>query len=207
MSYSFSDLERDLDVSRETLDKIKVYGDLLVKWQKAKNLVSNSTLDDIWRRHFLDSAQMAPLLKERFGEKQIKMLDIGSGAGFPALVLASMGIGEAHMVESVGRKCIFMRQVSRETSANAQIHNVRIEELEPFEVDIVTSRACARVLQLMNWAKPFLKENVEMWLLKGETAEEELTEAQAYWKMDINRFDSLSDPSGVILRLSNIKQL
>ena len=96
-----------------------------------------------------------------------------------------MGIGEAHMVESVGRKCIFMRQVSRETSANAQIHNVRIEELEPFDVDIVTSRACARVLQLMNWAKPFLKENVEMWLLKGETAEEELTEAQAYWKMDI----------------------
>lgn len=205
MSYSFSNLERDIDVSHETLDKIKTYGDLLVKWQKAKNLVSNSTLDDIWRRHFLDSAQMAPLLKERFGEKQIKMLDIGSGAGFPALVLSAMGIGEAHMVESVGRKCIFMRQVSRETSANAQIHNVRIEELEPFDVDIVTSRACARVLQLMNWAKPFLKKNVEMWLLKGETAEEELTEAQAYWKMDINRFDSLSDPSGVILRLSNIK--
>ena len=84
MSYSFSDLERDLDVSRETLDKIKIYGDLLVKWQKAKNLVSNSTLDDIWKRHFFDSAQMAPLLKERFGEKQLKMLDIGSGAGFPA---------------------------------------------------------------------------------------------------------------------------
>jgi len=206
MDYLFSDLSSDLDVSRETLDGLKTYGDLLIKWQKAKNLVSNSTLDDIWRRHFLDSAQLAPLLKKTFGEKSLKILDIGSGAGFPGLVLAVMGLGTAHMVESNGRKCIFMRQVSRETGAKAQIHNIRIEELESFDVDIITSRACARITQLLDWARPFLVSNPEIWLLKGETAEEELTEARACWSMDVSCFDSLSDPSGVILRLRNINK-
>ncbi|MEX0299916.1 MAG: 16S rRNA (guanine(527)-N(7))-methyltransferase RsmG, partial [Kordiimonas sp.] len=152
MSYSFDDLSSDLDVPRETLIRLETYGQLLVKWQKAKNLVSNSTLDDIWRRHFLDSAQLAPLLRKELGEKPLSMLDIGSGAGFPGLVLAALDVGTAHMVESVGRKCVFMRQVVRETGADATIHNVRVEEIEPFDIDIITSRACARVLQLIEWS-------------------------------------------------------
>ncbi|WP_417459419.1 16S rRNA (guanine(527)-N(7))-methyltransferase RsmG [Kordiimonas sp.] len=205
--YGPDDLARDVDVSRETLERLKTYAALLAKWQKAKNLVANSTLDAMWQRHFLDSAQMAPHLRDVFGERKLSMLDIGSGAGFPGLVLAAMEIGHAHMVEANGRKCIFMNQVSRETSAAATIHNERIEAIEPFPVDVVTSRACARVLQLVNWAAPFLGEGVEMWLLKGEGAEEELTEAQACWKMDINRYQSLSDPAGVILRLSAIQRL
>lgn len=207
MSYSLSDLEADTGVSRETLDKFKTYGDLLIKWQKAKNLVANSTLDDIWRRHFLDSAQMARPIRDVFGDKQLTIMDIGSGAGFPGLVLSTMGVGEAHMVESNGRKCIFMRQVSRETGANAQVHNQRIEEISPFPVDIITSRACARIVQLLDWATPFLNPSVEMWLLKGETADEELTEAKAYWNMTVSREKSLSDPSGAILRLRDIKKV
>jgi len=214
MDYSFDDLAddliRDFGVSRETLDKLQIYGELLIKWQKAKNLVSNATLDDVWRRHFLDSAQLVPLLQNIFGEKKPTILDIGSGAGFPGLVLGVMGGGTAHMVESNGRKCIFMRQVSRETSVKAQIHNARIEEIKPFQVNIITSRACARVGQLLDWATPFLAldgvRTPEMWLLKGETAEEELTEAQACWSMTVSRFDSHSDPSGVILRLCDIKK-
>lgn len=206
MAYSLEQLCADIDVSRETSERLRRYGELLVKWQKAKNLVSNATLDDIWRRHFLDSAQLVPKLHQVFGENQLTILDIGSGAGFPGLVLGAMGLGTAHMVEANGRKCIFMGQVSRETSANAQIHNVRIEDLEPFPVDIITSRACARITQLLDWAGPFLENAPEMWLLKGETAEEELTEALACWNMEISRFESLSDPSGVILRLRDIKK-
>ena len=200
-------LAPDFDVSRETLDKLKTYAGLLAKWQKAKNLVANSTLDAMWQRHFLDSAQMAPHLKTVFGDRSLTMLDIGSGAGFPGLVLATMGIGHAHMVEANGRKCTFMSQVSRETSATATIHNARIEALEVFPVDIITSRACARVIQLIDWAAPFLAASTEMWLLKGESAEEELTEAQACWKMTVNRYQSLSDPAGVILRLSAIQKI
>jgi len=206
MTYQLSDLARDLDVPRETLGKLQMYGDSLVKWQKAKNLVSNTTLDDMWRRHFLDSAQLVPRLREVFGEKRLIMLDIGSGAGFPGLVLDVMGVGISHMVESNGRKCTFMRHVSRETSANAQIHSVRIEEIDPFPVDIITSRACASITQLLDWASPFLEYGPEMWLLKGETAEEELTQAQACWNMKVSRFDSLSDPTGSILRLRDIKK-
>jgi 16S rRNA (guanine527-N7)-methyltransferase len=205
--YGPDDLARDLDVSRETLDKLKIYAGLLAKWQKAKNLVANSTLDAMWQRHFLDSAQMMPLLEKVYGDRPLTMLDIGSGAGFPGLVLSVMGRGHAHMVEANGRKCIFMSQVSRETSAPATIHNERIEAITPFAVDIVTSRACARVIQLMDWAAPFLRNGVEMWLLKGEGADEELTEAQASWKMTVDRFKSLSDPGGVILRLSAIQKL
>ncbi|WP_020398556.1 16S rRNA (guanine(527)-N(7))-methyltransferase RsmG [Kordiimonas gwangyangensis] len=205
--YSADDLARDLDVSRETLDKLKIYAGLLAKWQKAKNLVANSTLDAMWQRHFLDSAQMAPLLRKAYGDRDLTMLDIGSGAGFPGLVLAVMDVGHAHMVEANGRKCIFMSQVSRETSATATIHNERIEALEPFPIDIVTSRACARVLQLIEWASPFLGNTTEMWLLKGEGADEELTEAQACWKMDVTKHKSLSDPNGVILRLSKLERL
>lgn len=206
MGYSLSDLEHEFDVSRETSSKLQTYADLLVKWQKAKNLVSNSTLEDLWRRHFLDSVQLVPQLEAVFGKKKLTMLDIGSGAGFPGLVLGVMGIGTAHMIEANGRKCIFMGQVSRETGADAQIHNVRIEDIESFPVDIITSRACARVNQLIDWASPFFSSSPEMWLLKGESAEEELTEAQACWSMTVSRFDSLSDPGGVILRLRDIKK-
>lgn len=205
--YGPEDLARQLDVSRETLARLETYASLLKKWQRAKNLVANSTIDDMWQRHFLDSAQMVPHLQEAFGDRKITMLDIGSGAGFPALVLAAMGVGQAHMVESNGRKCTFMNQVSRETGADASIHNSRIEDLDVFPVDIVTSRACARIIQLLEWAAPFLLAGTEMWLLKGEGADEELTEAQASWKMTVNRFKSLSDPSGVILRLSSLKRL
>ncbi|PCI63866.1 MAG: 16S rRNA (guanine(527)-N(7))-methyltransferase RsmG [Kordiimonadales bacterium] len=207
MNYSFSDLENDTDVSRETSEKLRTYGELLIKWQKTKNLVSNSTLDEIWKRHFLDSAQLAPKLREVFGEKQLSILDIGSGAGFPGLVLAAMGVGTAHMVESNGRKCIFMRQVVRDTGANAMIHNSRIEELDIFPVDIITARACAKILKLLDWAAPFLSATTEVWLLKGEKFEEELTEAKACWNMEISRYQSLSDPSGVILRLRDIEKL
>ena len=206
MVYEFSNLINELDVPRETSDKLQSYGRSLLKWQKAKNLVSNSTLDDMWRRHFLDSAQLAPKLRKVFGERPLTILDIGSGAGFPGLVLGAMGLGIAHLVESNGRKCTFMRHVSRETSAKAQIHGVRIDELTPFPVDVITSRACATVDQLLNWATAFLQYSPEFWLLKGETAEEELTQAQACWSMKIDRFDSLSDPTGVILRLRSIKK-
>lgn len=205
--YGPDDLARDLDVSRETLEKLSTYAGLLAKWQKAKNLVANSTVEDMWQRHFLDSAQLAPLLKETYGDKPLTLLDIGSGAGFPGLVLGVLGVAKAHMVESNGRKCTFMNQVSRETGANATIHAERIEELEVFPVDIVTSRACARISQLLDWAAPFLSDTTDMWLLKGDKADEELTEAKACWNMNVDRFKSLSDPSGVILRLSSIKRL
>lgn len=204
--YGPEEFARDTDVSRETLDKLTQYADALVKWQKAKNLVANSTLEDRWRRHFLDSAQMFPHMRKRLRAEPIRMIDIGSGAGFPGLVLSIMGLGPAHMVESNGRKCVFMNQVVRATAANADVHNVRIEAFDAPEFDVVTSRACAKVEQLLEWSHPFRQTSTEMWLLKGEGVEEELTQAKASWKMKSERFKSLSNPMGAILRLYEIEK-
>lgn len=206
-AYGEDDFAADIDVSRETLEKLKTYSASLVKWQKAKNLVANSTLDDRWRRHFLDSAQLYPLIRRFHPVVELKILDIGSGAGFPGLVLSIMGLGAATMVEANGRKCTFMKHVARETSAPVSVLDQRIESVQPIEVDILTSRACAKITQLLEWSSPFLGANSEMWLLKGETAEDELTQAAALWNMTVERFDSRSSREGVVLRLSGIKKL
>lgn len=203
--YGPEDFAQDIDVSRETLDKLTLYADELAKWQRAKNLVANSTIDDRWRRHLLDSAQLDGLIRKYF-DAPIKMLDIGSGAGFPGLVLAVMGLGSVELVESNGRKCVFMNQIARQTGAPATAINERIEKLSERAVDVVTSRACAKIEQLLIWAEPFLSPATEMWLLKGEGVEEELTQALASWNMEIERFKSKSSPEGVILRLHAIKK-
>lgn len=207
MAFTPDDFLRDTNVPRETLTSLAAYAALLSKWQPSKNLVSNSTLDDMWLRHFYDSAQLLPLIRAVHGEKPLKCMDIGSGAGFPGLVLAIMGIGDVTMVESNGKKCTFMRQVVMETGAKATIENERIENLVAPKMDILLSRACAPVAQLLSWGENFIDENTEFWLLKGANAEQELKAAKADWTMQVDQYKSKSDRSGNILRLKNIHRL
>jgi len=197
----------DFDVSRETLNALDIYDQLLLKWQKPFNLVAPSTIADRHKRHFLDSLQLLPLIRQRHGTGQFVGVDIGSGAGFPGLVLACAGIGPMHMVEAVGKKARFMRNVSRETGVFVSVHQQRVEEMPRFSADIITSRACATISQLLAWGAPFVTDQTVFWLLKGAKADEELTEAQRQWTMTIDRFDSLTDPRGVILALSDVRRL
>jgi len=206
MAFSKEDFNGVANVSRETLERLNVYAAMLAKWQPAKNLVSNSTIEDMWRRHFLDSAQLLPLIHKAHGSAPLNILDIGSGAGFPGLVLAIMGVGGVTMVESNGRKCAFMRQVALETDTELTICNERIEALDPMPVDIIMSRACATITQLLSWGAPFIGDNSEFWLLKGSIADEELTNASELWMMQVERHKSLTDETGVILRLSDVKR-
>jgi len=198
------DLLSYVDVSRETLDRLEIYARLLVKYQRAKNLVSVSTLDDLWRRHFLDSLQLLPLVAGADGRTG-PILDIGSGAGFPGLVLAIAGAEPVHMVEANARKCAFMRQVIRETGANAVVHNARIEALEPFPVKTITSRACAKTAQLLDWAAPFIADDTQAVFLKGEKLTAELTALHQVWTVDARLVSSMSDPSGHIAVLRNLR--
>lgn len=202
--YGPDEFASDTDVSRETLNNLKLYASALTKWQSAKNLVANSTIDDLWRRHFLDSAQLFPLIRRYHTGADLTLLDIGSGAGFPGLVLAIMGLAHTTLVEANGRKCTFINHVIRETAASATALNERIESVEGHVFDVITSRACAKVEQLLVWSKPFIGPNTEIWLLKGAMAEEELTQAAASWSMAIEKFDSRSSEEGIILRLSDI---
>lgn len=185
-------------VSRETEQKLRRYAEMLLTWQAKMNLVGPATLPDLWRRHMLDSAQLFPLLPDG------PILDIGSGAGFPAMVLSILGAADVHLVDSDSRKCAFLREVARVTESPAKIHNIRVEQLPSFPVAAVTARALAKIDDLLELAAPFLLPGTECLFLKGETLEDELTIAAKNWKMSLDRIPSRSDPNGIILRVKEV---
>jgi 16S rRNA (guanine527-N7)-methyltransferase len=196
-------------VSRETLERLRVYLRLLKKWQGTINLVSSGSLEDAWRRHMLDSAQLARYIPSCGGPScggkgAPVIVDIGSGAGFPGLVLAIMGAGVVHLVESNRRKCAFLATVARETDTEVTIQPLRVEALAPFAADIVTARSLAPLDKLLAFAEPFVAREGKCLFLKGKKADEELTKAKRKWNMRVERFASDSDSSGCVLRLRHI---
>jgi 16S rRNA (guanine527-N7)-methyltransferase len=193
-----------VNVSRETLTALVAYAGLLRKWQKAINLVSAATLDDLWRRHFLDSAQLVPLLPAGDGQ----LLDLGSGAGFPGLILALLSGRPTHLVESDQRKAAFLGEVARATgcAGRVQIHAARVEGLKPWAAPVIAARALADLGQLLDWAAPFVIQDTVCIFPKGAKAEDELTGALRVWKMTVERRRSVTDPTGLILRLSHLER-
>jgi 16S rRNA (guanine527-N7)-methyltransferase len=193
-----------VNVSRETIFALETYAALLRKWQKAINLVSGATLEDVWRRHFLDSAQLLPLLPEGDGH----VTDLGSGAGFPGLVLALLTGRPINLVESDQRKAAFLGEVARATgcAGRVQIHAARVEALKPWASPVITARALADLTQLLDWASPFLSTASVCVFPKGAKAEDELTAALRVWKMTVERVRSVTDPTGLILRLSHLER-
>ena len=193
-----------INVSRETLQRLATYAALLEKWQAKINLVGPATLPDLWRRHFLDSAQLLPLLPAATGT----LADLGSGAGFPGLVLAIMTDWRVHLLDSDQRKCAFLRQVALDCGVldRVTIHARRIEQVTGLLADVVTARACAPLGELLDLAEPFIGEKGTGLFLKGAQAEEELTQAQRRWTMRLDRRDSISDPAGKLLIVSQLKR-
>jgi 16S rRNA (guanine527-N7)-methyltransferase len=195
-----------LSVSRETRDKFRAYAELLCKWNRAINLVSPKTLDNLWRRHFLDSAQLRSLLPDAPPDRPRAILDVGAGAGFPGLVLALLDCGQVHLVESDQRKTEFLREAIRVTGAAAELHPQRIENLDAFAVDVVTCRAFAPLDRILTLTEPFLipktgdKTPIGLFL-KGRRADEELTAATKMWRLRTERFESETDSEASILRL------
>ena len=144
------------DVSRETFDKLKTYQSMLIEWQQKFNLVSSSTLEDAWNRHFLDSVQLFKLLPK---DAKI-MYDFGSGAGFPGMVLAIMANEkmpnlEVNLVESTAKKTLYLNAVKEQTNAKVNILNNRIEKLPLIKADVITSRAMASLNELLGYAIRF----------------------------------------------------
>lgn len=193
-----------IDVPRGTLARLEAYAALLVKWQAKINLVGPATLPDLWRRHFLDSAQLVPLLPPAAGI----LVDLGSGAGFPGLVLALMTEWRVHLIDSDQRKCAFLRQVALEAGIldRVAIHAQRFEAVPPFAADVVSARACAALDALLGYAVPFVGETGRCLFLKGEKVEEELTAAQAHWTMQVERRPSVSDSTGAILVVDHLQR-
>lgn len=189
-------------VDAANLARLETYLGLLLKWQKAINLVGPKTLDDPWRRHILDSAQLVPFLPK--GTRAIA--DLGSGAGFPGLVLAIVTGIPVHLVESDGRKCAFLGEVARATGAPATVHNRRIEALDLPPVDVVTARALAPLPELLNLAEKLFAPGTVGLFLKGRQAEGELTEARKSWKMNAVNHPSRSDVDGMVVELRGLSR-
>jgi 16S rRNA (guanine527-N7)-methyltransferase len=193
---------RETGVSRETLEKLKRYQSLLEKWQAKINLVSATTLPEFWERHILDSWQIVPHL----GAAK-SLADLGSGAGFPGLVIAACRPEiELHSVDSDTRKIAFQIDVARELGLKVKFHSVRVESLAgKLRVDVVAARALAPLTQLLAWAAPLLAPGGLCTFLKGATYESELTQAKSAWHMGVDIVPSRAEKGAALLLLRDPK--
>ncbi|MEM9618459.1 MAG: 16S rRNA (guanine(527)-N(7))-methyltransferase RsmG [Pseudomonadota bacterium] len=197
------------NVSRETMERINAMDRVLMDWSSRHNLIARSTIEDRWRRHYLDSAQLVPLLPE--GVKSI--VDLGSGAGFPGLVLAAM-LAEKDvcvtLIESTGKKAAFLSAAGEAMGLSAlKVIPERIESVKlPNPPDVITARALARLDKLLGYGAGIQGQNTRYFLLKGQDVGLELTEAAKSWHMDVNRHQSCTSANepgaGTILEIGNL---
>ena len=159
-------------------------------------------LEDVWRRHLLDSAQLYDL-----APRPGPWLDFGSGAGLPGLVVALLGAPDAHLVEANARKCAFLNEALRVTGTAATVHNTRIEALAPWTCAVISARALAPLERLLALAAPFIWPKTVSLFPKGQNVEEELTRATKSWRMEVERIASRSDPAGTILRITEVRRV
>lgn len=182
-----NEFSRNFNVSRETMERLTIYAEMLIKWQRRINLVGPSTIETMWMRHFADSLELcehAPSGSERW-------LDIGSGAGFPGLVIAAAGGPEnclIHLVESNAKKCAFLREVSRRIKAPVNIYNCRMESFDSQAIrnmaaDVVTARALAPLDVVLKLAEKPLEQGAVGIFPRGQDIEDELTACAKYWMM------------------------
>ena len=196
-----AEFQAETNVSRETLGRLQAFADLLTAWQKRINLVSANSLADLWRRHIFDSAQLDPIIRKAADGP---IVDLGSGAGFPGLVLAILTGRETVMIESDQRKAAYLTEAARVTDAPARVLCQRIERAAVADVGpaaVITARACASLDALLEYARPFAGADTTLVFLKGESLNDELTEAGKNWTIAHTVYPSRSDPSGRILEV------
>lgn len=187
-------------VSRETLGRLERYRELLLEANQGLSLIGDSTIPTLWERHFLDSAQLLPLLPS----PEAVVLDMGTGAGLPGLVLAILGCPNVHLAEHNMKKATFLRRVIDELGLPTQLHAKKAESIPAFPVDVVTARAFAPLPELIGLARPFLGTAGICLFLKGRNAEAELDLARRSWRCTASLLPSRTAPDARIVRLSEI---
>ena len=197
-------------VSRETYDKLCLFQKILIKWQKSINLISKNTIENTWERHFLDSAQLYKFVRDIEGN----IIDFGSGAGFPGMVLAIMGKKNIHLVESDYKKCVFLKEIAMLTETDITIHNCRIEKLNFINVDLVTCRALASLKNLIHYVDVFINKSLgerrqypKLLFLKGKSCFSEIIELSKIKKISFEEYPSITDKDGRILYISKVDKL
>lgn len=195
----------ELNVSRETQERLHHFASMLEKWSPKINLVAKSTLSDGWNRHIIDSAQVFGLRKQDTG----LWADLGAGGGFPGLVVAILAHELAPemkvaLVESDQRKAVFLRSVLRETGVSADVKVARIEQLAPLEADFLSARALADLPTLLSFSERHLAPTGLGVFLKGANWEKEVAAARESWKFDLAQRTSITDPNAVVLTIGEL---
>lgn len=201
MSLDFTDLT-EMDVSRETIAKLHSLSDLISKWTKAINLIAPASLSDIWDRHIIDSAQLFGLA----GPDWNHWVDLGSGGGLPGLVIAALDQGNrpVTLVESDTRKCLFLNTARRELNLNVTVINERIETAKTEPADILSARALAPLVRLLDHANYYLAPTGKALFPKGEKYQEELDVAHKTWQITYEAHESITNADARILEISRI---
>jgi len=200
-----ADVIRLTGVSRETLERVDAYLAVLDEWRTRINLIGPSEGRHIWRRHVLDSLQLAPLIPSEI----LALADIGSGAGFPGVLLACDLAGRSdamvYLVEKSVRKSEFLEAAVQRLGLTAVVLNQRIEDPAPRKVDILTARALAPLPKLLAMSKGWLGHEGRALFPKGRDAEAELTQARSDWSFQVETRPSLSSPDGQVLTVSSLR--
>jgi 16S rRNA (guanine527-N7)-methyltransferase len=190
-------------VSRETWERLEQFVDLLLRWQRSTNLVSSSTIPQVWMRHVADSLQLVPIVPNVH-----RWIDLGAGGGFPGIVIACALAGkpgaEVHLIESVQKKAAFLRAATSELALPAIVHAQRIEDFVSASTerfDVVTARALAPLDKLLGYAIPLLKRGAVGLFPKGQDVEAELTQAAKSWTIEADLVPSRTDPRSRIVRV------
>ena len=200
------DFAEQADVSRETLARLKLYASMLKDWNARQNLVSRGSLETMWLRHFWDSAQLAQYIPT----SATSLVDLGSGAGFPALVLAEVLRGRGLrlvLYESTQKKQEFLSAVARRLDLQIEIRPARIEAARAEIFDVVTARACAPLPKLLDYAQAFWGPRTVALFLKGQNVGAELTAAHNCWTMEVSKYPSRSSSSGTVLEIRGLKRV
>lgn len=208
MTTEAEDFARGFDVSRETVARLQHYAALLAKWNPAINLVSKTTLPHLWTRHFADSAQLLALAEPHAK----RWVDLGSGGGFPGLVVALLA-AEARpelrvsCIESDQRKATFLRTVARDTGVDVEVIAKRIDDVAPFAADVVSARALAPLDVLIGYAAPHLAPGGVALFLKGTGRAVEVDRALAHWAFRLDTIASRTDSASAILKVGDIRRV
>jgi 16S rRNA (guanine527-N7)-methyltransferase len=201
------DMINKYNVSRETIDNLKLFQNMVLEWNKKFNLISKSSEKNIWERHIVDSLQLCQFININ----QETLYDFGSGAGFPGIVLAIAGKQsfpnlKITLIESVGKKVLFLKEVDKVLDLNLNIINDRIENIKLPKADIISSRAMASLEKLLEYAKPFCSEKTILVFPKGEKWQEEIDKAKENWVFNYKSTQSITNNKGCILSINKIRR-
>ena len=206
------DIEFELakyNVSRETKDRLVAFVSVLQEWNSKINLVSKNSMAEVWQRHVLDSLQLINFLPADIKH----LVDIGSGAGFPGVILAialmeKQPKAKVTLVESIGKKTVYLKDVcSRIGLVNTVVENQRIENMSFGAIDVITARAVAALEVLCGYCAPISGKKTKMLFLKGKSYADEMAVSQQKWKYDYHIHENMYSTDGVILELSNLRKV